>query len=65
VVVFNERHLRRVLSSYLDYCHRWRTHLALDLDCPVSRAVQPPGMGDVVEFPDAGGLHHHYERRAA
>jgi Integrase core domain. len=28
-IIFNERHLRRVLSSYVDYYHRSRTHLAL------------------------------------
>ena len=27
VIVFNERHLRRVLSAYFDYHHRSRTHL--------------------------------------
>jgi transposase InsO family protein len=30
VVIFNERHLRHVLSSYVDYYHRARTHLSLD-----------------------------------
>ena len=29
IVIFNERHLRRVLSSYADYYHRSRTHLSL------------------------------------
>ena len=32
VVIFNERHLRRVLSSYVDYYQRTRTHLSLDKD---------------------------------
>ena len=36
IVIFNERHLRRVLSSYVDYYHRSRTHLSLDKDCPDS-----------------------------
>src|SRR5258708_33401767 len=34
VVIFNERHLRHVLASYVDYYHRSRTHLSLDKDCP-------------------------------
>ena len=34
IVIFNERHLRRILSSYVDYYHRTRTHLSLDKDCP-------------------------------
>jgi transposase InsO family protein len=29
IVIFNERYLRRVLSSYVDYYHRSRTHLSL------------------------------------
>ena len=29
VVIFNERHLRRALSAYVDYCQPSRTHLSL------------------------------------
>jgi putative transposase len=43
LVIFNARHLRRVLSSYVDYYHRTRTHLALDKDCPLPRPIQHPG----------------------
>jgi putative transposase len=42
IVIFNERHLRRILSSYVDYYHRSRTHLSLNKDCPDSRPVTPP-----------------------
>jgi putative transposase len=65
VVVFNERHLRRVLSSYVDYYHRTRTHLSLDKDCPVTRPVYPPEREKVVALAQVGGLHHRYERFAA
>jgi putative transposase len=65
VVIFNERHLRRVLSSYLDYYHGSRTHLSLDKDCPQPPPVQPPARGRVVAIPQAAGLHHRYERLAA
>ncbi len=65
VIVLNERHLRRILSSYLDYYHRSRTHLSLEKDCPEPRAVQPPGTGRIVVMPQVGGLHHRYERLAA
>jgi len=64
-IVFNERHLRRVLSSYFQYHHDTRTHLSLDKDCPRPRSVQPPSVGNVIAFPEVGGLHHRYERRAA
>jgi putative transposase len=65
VVIFNERHLRRVLSSYVDYYHRTRTHLSLDKDCPDPRFIQPPRSGRVIAIPQVGGLHHRYQRLAA
>src|SRR6202163_961013 len=65
VIIFDERHLRRVLSAYFEYHHRSRTHLSLAKDCPEPRSVQPPSAGTVVAFPQVGGLHHRYERRAA
>jgi putative transposase len=65
VVVWNERSLRRHLQQYLAYYHEWRTHLSLDKDAPVPRAGQPSTHGTIVQVPHLGGLHHHYERRAA
>jgi putative transposase len=65
VIVLNEDHLRRVLRSYFSYYHDWRTHLALDRDCPEPRRVQGAEAGVIIEVPEVGGLHHHYERRAA
>ncbi len=64
-VIFNERHLGRILSSYVDYYQRTRTHLSLDKDCPDSRRIMPRGIGKVVAIPKVGGLHHRYERLAA
>ena len=52
VLVFDERHLRRVLSSYADYYHRTRTHLSLEQDCPVTRPVHPPKRGKVIAIAD-------------
>jgi hypothetical protein len=65
IVIFNERHLRRVMSSYLDYYHRTRTHLSLDKDCPDSRPIMPRRIGRVVAIPQVNGRHHRYERLAA
>jgi putative transposase len=65
VVVFSERSLRRTLSAYCTYHHNWRTHLSLGKDAPEGRKVQSLADGEVVEMPEVGGLHHHYERRAA
>jgi putative transposase len=65
VIVLHERHLRRLLTEYFQYYHRWRTHLALETDCPVPRPVQRPELGLIREVPEVGGWHHHDERRAA
>jgi putative transposase len=65
VIIFDERHLRRVLREYVDYYHRSRTHLGLEKDCSVTRPVEEPETGHVVSRPVLGGLHHRYFRRAA
>ena len=65
VIVLNEHHLRRLLSSYLGYYHHSRTHLSLEKDCPEPRLVQPPDQGRIIAFPQVGGLHYRYERLAA
>jgi transposase InsO family protein len=65
VVVLNAAGLRRVLTDYVEYYLRSRTHLSLNRDAPVSRAVVPPADGDIASIPQVGGLHHRYERRAA
>ena len=62
--VFGERSLHRALASYAGYYHSWRTHLSRGKDAPESRRTQVPEEGKVVEIPELGGLHHHYERRA-
>ena len=65
VIVLGAGHLRRVLEEYLDYYNRSRTHLGLEKDCPVTRAVEPREAGEIVALPVLGGLHHRYVRRAA
>lgn len=65
VVVLGEGHLRKILKSYLEYYHRTRTHLGLGKDTPEPRAIEPPHVGEIVELPQVGGLHHRYVRQAA
>jgi transposase InsO family protein len=60
VVVFGERHLRHLLNSYQRYYNEVRTHLSLQKDAPISRAVQSAGR--VIPVPLLGGLHHQYVR---
>jgi transposase InsO family protein len=65
VIVINDKHLRRILKSYLRYYHESRTHLSLDKDAPASREIQANKVERIVQIPQVGGLHHRYERRAA
>ena len=60
VVVFGEWHLRHVLSCYMEYYNAARTHLSLDKDTPIQRAVQ--AVGRIQAQPILGGLHHQYAR---
>src|ERR1700726_1807111 len=60
VVVFGERHLRHILLSYMKYHNEIRTHLSLEKDAPVSRAVKLAGT--ILCRPVLGGLHHQYVR---
>ena len=63
VVAINERQLRHVVQSYVDYYHKDRTHLGLDKDTPQERSVEPREMGEVFAIPRVGGLHHRYSRK--
>ena len=58
VVVFGERHLRHLLRTYAAYYNQTRTHLSLNKDPPVSRAVEV--VGGILPVPILGGLHHRY-----
>jgi len=64
VIVFNERHLRRLLRSYLAYYNATRPHQALHNNSPHPRDVQPPACGRILAIPQVGGLHRRYQRAA-
>jgi putative transposase len=64
VIVFNEAHLRRILTDYFAYYHEARTHLSLDRNAPTPREIEPPCNGRVIAIPQVGGLHHRYTRAA-
>jgi len=53
-----------LLKDYFEYYERCRTHLSLEKDAPVGRAVEPRSHGDVIQIPKVGGLHHLYKRKA-
>jgi transposase InsO family protein len=62
VIVFNARHLRRVLHEYVGHYNQMRPHRSLALDSPEGRPPQRrPRLGRVHGRPVLGGLHHEYE----
>src|SRR5439155_8416718 len=60
VLIFGARHLRQILTSYCSYYNQSRTHLSLDKDAPLGRAVQRDGT--IVATSILSGLHHCYAR---
>ena len=65
IVVLGERHLKRVLSHYVDYCNQARTHLSLNKDAPAGREIHTKEQERVVSLRPAVGLRHEYRRIAA
>ena len=65
VIVLGLGHLKQILTRYVDYYNGVRTHLSLYKDSPDRRPAQSASQGRIVELKKAGGLHHHYMRKAA
>jgi len=63
VIVLNESHLRNILTDYISYYNKYRTHLGLNKDSPESRPFQKEGK--IGKIPVVNGLHHVYFRQAA
>ncbi len=63
IIPLNEVHLRSVLSEYVGYYNRARSHQALDGNAPKPRVTET--VGEVISMPVLGGLHHRYSRSAA
>jgi len=65
IIVWNERHLKKVLRGYFDYYNNDRTHLGIVKQTPIDRQVSKKDSraDQLVEIPKVGGLHHRYEWR--
>ena len=61
VIVFGERHLRRLLAEYVAYYNAERVHTCLR-DSPEGRPTEtrPTPAASDVGLPRVGGLHHRY-----
>ncbi|MFI5340680.1 MAG: integrase core domain-containing protein [Candidatus Methylomirabilales bacterium] len=65
VIALDERHVKRLRSSYLRSYHEDRTHLGLGQQTPARRAAMPGHHSlPVVSHPRVGGLHHRYDLAA-
>ena len=67
LIVFNDTHLRRILSSYFQYYHQDRTHCGLNKDAPFERPNQarPFKESKIIKFTRVGGLHNRYQWKNA
>jgi hypothetical protein len=64
VIIFNQKHLHRILTSYCDYYLNARARLSLVKNSPNPRKIEPKSNGKVIALPRVGGLHHLYTRAA-
>ncbi len=67
VVIFTERHLRRLASEYVFYYNQARPHQGLNQRIPAPLRILPDAERadhQVEALPVLGGLHHDYRRAA-
>jgi hypothetical protein len=62
-IVFNERHLKRLMAEYVRHYHNDRTHLGIHKQTPAGRkaAKNPTVNAKAVSTPRRGGLPHRYD----
>jgi putative transposase len=65
LLLFGERHLRRILGEYLRHYNQERPHRGLALETPEPGGARNRGDGGVVRIDRLGGLIHEYHRIAA
>jgi transposase InsO family protein len=64
ILIWNRRHLERVLSAYVDHYNRARPHRGLGLEVPSVTDKVPPRTGPIERVDLLGGLIHEYRRAA-
>jgi len=63
VIVWNARGLRRIFNGHVAYYPQSRTHLSLEKDAPIPRAIVARSDGRIVAIPQVGGLQHRSSAR--
>ena len=63
IIVFNEDHLRRLMSEYVAFYNKDRCHLSLDRDSPMARTAQKKSSqsAKVIFVLKLGGIQNKYE----
>ena len=68
VFIFNERHLKKVLSEYVGYFNNWRPHRSIGQRAPCAPTAHTSHRSDeagkIMAIPVLGGLHHVYQQAA-
>jgi len=64
ILIWNRRHLERVLSAYVAHYNLARPHRGLDLEVPVAPDGLPRPTGPIERVDVLGGLIHEYQRAA-
>jgi hypothetical protein len=64
ILIWNRRHLERVLSAYVAHYNLARPHRGLGLEVPVAPDSVPLGTGPIERVDVLGGLIHEYHRAA-
>jgi hypothetical protein len=63
VIILNESHLRNILTDYIFYYNKYRTHLGINKDSPEGRLVHLTGKIDKISLVNV--FDHVYRRQAA
>ena len=63
MIVLNESHLRNILTDYISYYNKYRTHLGINKDSPEGRLVHLNGKIDKISLVNV--FDHVYRRQAA
>jgi transposase InsO family protein len=64
VLIWNRRHLERVLSAYVTHYNLARPHRGIGLEVPVAPDKLPPPTSPIERVDVLGGLIHEYLRAA-
>ncbi|MGH2707683.1 MAG: transposase [Actinomycetota bacterium] len=64
ILIWNRRHLERVLSAYVDHYNLDRPHRGINLEVPVVPDKLGPLTSPIERVDVLGGLIHEYRRAA-